>query len=76
MLPCVLSRDPKNRVVTLKSWGDMIYITFKYIKLHEVFMDMYVSTGISKTKIIKMWPEGIHRNLEKAVVFRGKMIKM
>lgn len=54
----------------------MIYITFKYIKLHEVFMDMYVSTGISKTKIMKMWTEGIHRNLEKTVVFPGKMIKM
>lgn len=54
----------------------MSYIKFKYIKLHEVFMDMYISTGTSQTKIIKICTKSIYNNLEISVVFRGKMIEM
>lgn len=54
----------------------MSYIKFKYIKLHEVFMDMYIFTGTSQTKIIKICTKSIYSNLEIPVVFRGKMIEM
>jgi hypothetical protein len=43
----------------------MIYITFKFIKLHEVFMDIYMPKDISKTKIIKMCTEAYTVTLRK-----------